>query len=375
MWAGPTETTFLYPWKRFEMIVTFGPFSRRCDWVKSGSSFWTCLIGAAGQSPILLFLPSPRLLLLQRRKRWRGPEDCGPHPSYRPTLVEQARSGPFKEEESDQYLRNLDKFVRGGGKAFVGRHFVRPGDASYLDLHPSGLSIGGVGEPRKPFSSAYEFLVLVSPDGYLQGVTDIRKNLKTQVEWDFEVFFGAVDFAMTILMFIEIVPIAVVLFRLGAKMATRATIRAINFIVDREAKALLREVDILTEAELKAAWGGNPGAGKPLLSAEDLNKPVPQAKSISGPKRRLERPERTGAIKIIGVLDRVRNGSAKTAAEIEAEIQGLLPKHRVQPLKRELAGWMEIDVLENNPGAFNDMRVIYRVKPNGEWEVKLLQIH
>jgi hypothetical protein len=181
--------------------------------------------------------------------RWRGPENCvpRPHPSYRPTLLEQARSGPLPEGEIDQYLRNLDKFVNGGGQAFVGRHFLKPGFASYLDLHPSGRSIGGVGEPRKPFSSAYEFLVLVDPDGNLQGVMDIRKNLKTQVEWDFEVFLGAVDIAMTFLMVIDIAPIAVLLFRLAGKMATRATIWAIKLVVNREAKALLR----LAEQEAK----------------------------------------------------------------------------------------------------------------------------
>jgi hypothetical protein len=66
IWAGPTETTFLYPRKRFEMIVTFGPFSRRCDWVKSGSRFWMRLFCGieGGHSPIFLFLPPPRLLLL-----------------------------------------------------------------------------------------------------------------------------------------------------------------------------------------------------------------------------------------------------------------------------------------------------------------------
>jgi hypothetical protein len=181
--------------------------------------------------------------------RWRGPENCvpRPHPSYTPSLLEQARSGPLPEEEITKYLRNLDKFVNGGGKAFVGRHFLKPGFASYLDLHPSGRSIGGVGEPRKPYSSAYEFLVLVDPDGNLQGVMDIRKDLKTQVEWDFEVFLGAVDLAMTFLMVIDIAPIAVLLFRLAGRMATRATIWAIKLVANREAKALL----ILAEQEAK----------------------------------------------------------------------------------------------------------------------------
>jgi hypothetical protein len=289
--------------------------------------------------------------------------------------LEQARSGPLPEEEITKYLRNLDKFVNGGGKAFVGRHFLKPGFASYVDLHPSGRSIGGVGEPRKPYSSAYEFLVLVDPDGNLQGVMDIRKDLKTQVEWDFEVFLGAVDLAMTFLMVIDIVPIAVVLFRLVGKMTTRATIWAIKSVAKREAKALLKEVEILTEAELKAIRGGMPATRPPLMSAEDLNKAVTQVKGVTGPKRMLERPERTGATKVLGVLENVRSGSAKTAAEIQAEIERLLPTHRVKPLQRDLSGWTEIDLLENNPGAYNDMRIIYKVKPNGEWEVRLRQMH
>jgi hypothetical protein len=184
-------------------------------------------------------------------KRWRGPENCvyRPQPSYRPTILEEARSGPLKEGEIDQYLHDLDTFVKGGGDAFVGRHFLKPGFASYLDLHPSGLSVGGVGEPRKPYSSAYEFLVLVSPDGHLQGVMDIRKNLKTQVEFDTETFLKVIDLSMTILMVIDIFPIAVVLFRLGAKIATEATIQAIKLVAGREAKASLE----LAMRETKAA--------------------------------------------------------------------------------------------------------------------------
>jgi hypothetical protein len=191
--------------------------------------------------------------------RWRGPENCVPRPPthYRPTLVEQARSGPLKEEEIAQYLRNLDKFVNGGGKAFVGRHFLKPGFASYLDPYP-GRPDGEVGSPKMPFSSGYEFLVLVDPDGNLQGVMDIRKNLTTQHERDLEILLGLFDLTMMILMIIDIAPLAVLLFRLGAKMAARATIWAIKLVENRGAKALLKEVEILTEAELKAIRGGMP---------------------------------------------------------------------------------------------------------------------
>jgi len=188
--------------------------------------------------------------------RWRGPENCVSRPParYTPTLVEQARSGLLKEEEIDQYLRNLDKFVKGGGKAFVGRHFVKRGDASYLAPYP-GLPDGEVGSPKKPFSSGYEFLVLVDPDGNLQGVMDIRKNLKTQHELDAEILLGLFDIVMTITMIIDIIPIAVVLLRAGVKIATEVMILAVRSSIDREAKELVE----LTLDELAAAMGGGVG--------------------------------------------------------------------------------------------------------------------
>jgi hypothetical protein len=76
---------------------------------------------------------------------------------------------------------------------------------------------------------------------------DIRKNLTTQHDKDLEIILGLIDLAMTVSMVFDILPIAVVLFRLGAKLAMRATIRAINVVVDREAKALLK----LAEQEAK----------------------------------------------------------------------------------------------------------------------------
>jgi hypothetical protein len=165
--------------------------------------------------------------------RWRGPEKCDhrPHPSYRPTIVEEARSGPLKEEKIAQYLHDLDCFVKGGGTAFVGRHFARPGDASYLDPYP-GRPDGEVGSPKQPFSSGYEILVVVNPDGNLRGAMDIRKNLTTQHEKDLEIFLGVIDIAMTVLMIIDIVTIPVALFRLGVWVAERVEIRAIKLALD-----------------------------------------------------------------------------------------------------------------------------------------------
>ena len=54
-----------------------------------------------------------------------------------------------------------------------------------------------------------------------------------------------------------------------------------------------------------------------------------------------------------------------------------LGNRRVQTMKHgkyNIEGWKEIDVLENNPGGLNQMRVIFRAVP-GDLEVKLLQVH
>lgn len=106
---------------------------------------------------------------------------------------------------------------------------------------------------------------------------------------------------------------------------------------------------------------------KPLLTDEDLNKPVPQDKGVTGPKRRLTAEERANANKILKVLDRVRGGDQKALND--------LAPFRPKPLKGDLQGWYEVDLLEENPGYANQMRLLVRIRKGDSIDVKLLQMH
>jgi len=165
------------------------------------------------------------------------------------TRSDEARRGPLKDKSTEETYRiDLNLFVRGGGKAFVGRHFVRRGDASYLAPAPGVPDGRGVGSPKTPFSSGYEFLVLVDPEGHLQRVMGVQKNLYSYAEF---MMFG-LELALTLSMFLDFALIAVVLLRAGIKIATEVMIRAVRLAIDREAKELVE----LTLDELAAAMGG-----------------------------------------------------------------------------------------------------------------------
>jgi hypothetical protein len=349
----------------------------------------------AWDSPIAQIFEKARLG--EDRRRLLARQDRDPMPPFAARRVSPepdteflaaVRRGGLKDaSEEERHRSNLNYFLAGGGAAVVGRDYVHEQMAD---------------QKFEPFLPGdYQCMALVNPDGYLQSVLRVEKiHHESRDARILRIALEVIDIALTIWMIIEIATISVGLLRLGVLLARAATVRAIELAADQAAKAALRlaerearraaaeaaaetelrgaasELETATEAELNAARGGNPGSGKPrLMSAEDLNKPVPQVKGVTGPKRMLERPERAGANKVLGVLENVRSGPAKTAAEIQADIERQLPNHRVQPLTRDLQGWTEIDLLEGNPGAYNDMRIIYKVKPNGEWEVRLRQMH
>jgi hypothetical protein len=54
---------------------------------------------------------------------------------------------------------------------------------------------------------------------------------------------------------------------------------------------------------------------------------------------------------------------------------GQLANFRAKPLTGDLAGWTELDLLPNNPGALNQMRVLMRIDASGKIEARLLQMH
>lgn len=158
--------------------------------------------------------------------------------------------------------------------------------------------------------------------------------------------------------------------RNGAKALLRGAAAGLEErLLARGANAELAKLATLTEEELKAIRGGMPSLKPPLISADALNKAVPQIRDGMGPKLMLTREERSGVLQILNVLERVRNGDSWAWAE-------LIPRRPRQLQFGTLAkqGWNEIDVLLGNPGALNRIRVLVRVV-KGDIEAKLMQVH
>jgi len=162
-----------------------------------------------------------------------------------------------------------------------------------------------------------------------------------------------------------------------AKVGGRMVLRMVSQRAARRAaaaaaeRAALRDLETLTERELAAIRGGAANPKGPLMSAEELNKEVAQIREGMGPKRRLTGPERTGANQVLNVLERVRLNPK------DASIWKDLGARRAKAMQfgdYAKQGWYEIDVLEGNPGALSQIRVIFRVV-NGDLEAKLLQVH
>jgi len=107
---------------------------------------------------------------------------------------------------------------------------------------------------------------------------------------------------------------------------------------------------------------------KPLISADELNRPVQQRRGLFRQTQRpLEPIERDNAKMILAVLTRFQLGDEAALNELAG--------FRIQELKGDLAGWREVDLKPGNPGAVNQMRIIFRVRGNGSIEARLLQMH
>jgi hypothetical protein len=106
---------------------------------------------------------------------------------------------------------------------------------------------------------------------------------------------------------------------------------------------------------------------KPLFTPEELNQPVPMRRGLTGKPRPLTPDERNGVNKIQDVLRRFQEGDEAALRE--------LANFRAKPLKGDLAGWTELDMLPNNPGGLNKMRVLVRIGAGGKIEPRLLQMH
>jgi hypothetical protein len=338
-------------------------------------------------------------------RRWRGPEVCNPRP---PTISletrsDEARRGPLKDKSTEETYRiDLELFVAGGGKAFVGRHFVQRGDASYLPPAP-GVPEERVGSPRKPFSSGYEFLVLVDPEGHLQRVMGVRKNLYSHAD----AMMAALELALTMSVLLDIVPIAVVLLAAGVKIAMRVMIQAVKLIIDREAKEIMElAFEELASAELAAIKGGgvipkeaaeSAGSNGPGLFQKQRAFALEQEASkkeaealaterriaTAGSPERTERLRaqaqllRQQAAKLRGEAARYASGAKSATADLPTaeEIEKELDKIALGEGKPQKAFRIPLAAAERTPGAIARLqrslqstargRVVFRVEGGG----------
>jgi len=145
-------------------------------------------------------------------------------------------------------------------------------------------------------------------------------------------------------------------------------------LLARGATGELAKLATLTTEELKAIRGGALSVKPPLISAAELNKPVQQIKAGMGARQMLTRDEKSGVIKILNVLERVRANPADEAPWAD------ITNHVVKKMEfgnYAKQGWIEIYVLEKSKAAAswaNRMRVIFRVA-NGDMEAKIVQMH
>jgi hypothetical protein len=198
-------------------------------------------------------------------RRWSGPDVCVPrrHTMSLDTRQDQARRGPLKDRSTeDTYGIDLDLFVTGGGKAFVGRHFFDRGDALYLPSVP-GVPDGRLGSPKTLYSSGVEFLLLVDPEGHIQRVMDVRKSIVSHGD----LVIPMIELALDLTMFLDIVPIAVVLLAAGVRLALRVMIRAIVKIIEPLSKELIENA--FERAALELAAESGTGLKEVAKSAEE----------------------------------------------------------------------------------------------------------
>jgi hypothetical protein len=114
--------------------------------------------------------------------------------------------------------------------------------------------------------------------------------------------------------------------------------------------------------------GGAPAATPTLITPKELNDFVPQAKGVVGEKRRLEPNERKIANEIQDALMDANRGNA-------AAMRRLDPYRPHEHTTGQFKGWTSVDLLPDNPGGLNVMRMFYRKDKDGSYEVMVRQIH
>jgi hypothetical protein len=198
--------------------------------------------------------------------RWSGPDICVPRPHTMSleTRTDQARRGPLKDKSTEETYRiDLHLFVTGGGRAFVGRHFFDRGDALYLPSIP-GVPDGRLGSPKTLYSSGFEFLLVVDPEGRIQRVMRVRKSLYSHAD----ALMDSLQLALTLSIVLDIALIPVVLLASGIRIGMRMMIQALKLIINREAEEIIEVAfEELTRAELAEVKGGMAKAVEEITEA------------------------------------------------------------------------------------------------------------
>jgi hypothetical protein len=104
----------------------------------------------------------------------------------------------------------------------------------------------------------------------------------------------------------------------------------------------------------------------PYLSPDQLNEPIQVYKG--GARRTLTSAEKSSANRVQDVLKRYEFGDEAAGRELTA-------RYRRHSLTGDLAGWESVDVLPNASGYYNEMRIVFRPRPTGGFDVRLIQMH
>ncbi len=205
-----------------------------------------CIFTSARGGAALDLQKAEKGRLAKERQRLLSMHDRDPFPAFparraRPEpdtrFWADVRSGRDKDgSEEERHQKNFNFFLAAGGTALVGR-------AVAMDLWDSQRY-------EMYWIEGYRCLALVAPDGHLQGVLGVEKiHYESRNQRDLRLVLEVVDIALTIWMVIDLVTIPVALFRLGALVAEKASIWAIELAADEAAKAALK----LAEQEAKRA--------------------------------------------------------------------------------------------------------------------------
>lgn len=244
---------------------------------------------------------------------------------------------------SSQRRRDFERLLDQGIQAYVEHDYPNAGDwGPFTDTNNIGPN---------------NFTVLTDPDGLVLACLDASGS---------EPGLESEDPLSYILLARGVLTLATTGGRLAWRLVSqRAARKAAQRVVAGELETVSLE-------ELKTIRGAGSSGKPPLMSAEELNKAVPQIREGMGPKLMLTEAERTGARKILNILERIRADPKNTS--LWSEITSRAKRMKFGKYVQE--GWYEIDLLEGNPGGLNRIRLILRLnRATNDLEAKLLQLH